>query len=646
MNTNDTVTTPITLNKLEKSPLNARRTGGGDGIGELKASIESHGLMHNLVVTDAGDGTYLVIDGGRRLEALRILRAEGTLPADHAVACQIVSEEHAVEMSLAANIVRLAMHPADQYEIFAELIEQGSTADKVALRFGIDVRHVLKMMTLGRVAPKLRQAFRDDELSLQCLMAFTVTDDHKRQLKVYNSLQGWQKDDPAHIRACLTEKMIDAGSKLAAFVGIDAYTAAGGSTRADLFNEDVYLENPAILHKLANAKLNALRQELEADDWGWIEVTPDRDWNFINKCSRIQPLLIEVPQELLEFKEGLEAELEEIGQALDDTESDALIEHQEAIQRQLDEAEQKIASFVGFDPEMKKLAGCCISLNQNGTPFIDKGLVKPEHKKQLACLQRQDDAGGEPAAAEVSKDRMPESLRRDLAGYRLQIAQVEMARHPAIALDLLAFHAASSLLSHATPADGPDVHFRQAQLAVLVQNDVTAAGDALKAIEATLPQEWAAHRTENARFAAFRSLSDADKQSILAYCVAMTLQPRLAPDADAKATAYDDALSLTEGNVAAYWRPTTANYFRRVTRDQLLAIGREVLGDAWSQSRSKDKKSELADQLERAFANPDKAGRPPVQVEKLTRWLPARMEFGAIAPAAKPAKAKKSRKAA
>ncbi|MCE9566003.1 MAG: hypothetical protein K8U57_28600 [Planctomycetes bacterium] len=52
-------------------------------------------------------------------------------------------------------------------------------------------------------------------MTLECLMAFTVTDDHRRQRKVYQSLQGWQKDDPSVIRAALTEKMLEAGSKLA-----------------------------------------------------------------------------------------------------------------------------------------------------------------------------------------------------------------------------------------------------------------------------------------------------------------------------------------------------------------------------------------------------------------------------------------------
>src|SRR5260370_596672 len=105
----------IAVTKLEKSPDKARRTTPQIGMEELIASLLAQGLMQNLVVTDAGDGSFRVIAGGRRLEAIRSLQSEDKLPEDLAVPCQIVADEHGLEMSLAENTVRLAMHPADEF---------------------------------------------------------------------------------------------------------------------------------------------------------------------------------------------------------------------------------------------------------------------------------------------------------------------------------------------------------------------------------------------------------------------------------------------------------------------------------------------------------------------------------------------------
>ena len=74
--------TMIEVNKLEKSPLNARRTAAKGASEEMKASILAHGLMQNLVVTAGGDGR---IPGDRRRPpprgAPRSCRRKASCPA-------------------------------------------------------------------------------------------------------------------------------------------------------------------------------------------------------------------------------------------------------------------------------------------------------------------------------------------------------------------------------------------------------------------------------------------------------------------------------------------------------------------------------------------------------------------------------------
>ena len=224
------------------------------------------------------------------------------------------------------------------------------------------------------------------------------------------------------------------------------------------------------------------------------------------------------------------------------------------------------------------------------------------------------------------------------------MAQVEIAGHPAIALDLLAFKAASQMLDDEHVFDGADVQFRRPRSYAGSQVEDTPAALALAALEKALPSTWRKGKSEAARFEAFRSLPQADKLKLLAYAVALTLQPKLAPGEGDEVTAYDAALAATEGSVAAYWRPGKDSFLGRISRDQLLLIARDIFGEAWAQPFAKEKKAALVEALARAFSDPEQPGRTKQQVEKLRTWLPAGMAFSIAKPT--PSKGKKARKAA
>jgi hypothetical protein len=189
------------------------------------------------------------------------------------------------------------------------------------------------------------------------------------------------------------------------------------------------------------------------------------------------------------------------------------------------------------------------------------------------------------------------------------------------------------------------VVFKRPKLNPVRATEVAVAADAFAEIAKSLSVDWLKPRSEHARFEAFRSLPETAKLNLLAYCVAITLKPRLAPATDAEASAYDAALSMTDGSVAAYWRPTKDNMLARLNRGQLLAVGRDVLGEMWAQASGDVKKALLVDQLDRAFSDPEKNGRTAQQAEKLRSWLPSGMSFH-FAINRKPAKAKKAKKAA
>ena len=106
----------------------------------------------------------------------------------------MVSEGDEEEASLAENVVREQLHPADQFEAFKRLVEErGFGADEIAARFGVTPQVVRQRMRLGSVSPKLMQVYRDGGLTLEQMMAFAITDDHPRQEQVYDALS-WNKE--------------------------------------------------------------------------------------------------------------------------------------------------------------------------------------------------------------------------------------------------------------------------------------------------------------------------------------------------------------------------------------------------------------------------------------------------------------------
>ena len=636
----------IEIKHLERSPLNVRKTDSHAAMEELKASIVAHGLMQNLVVIPAKKGKYHVIAGGRRLEAIQTLVSEGKLKGGD-VTCQVVDPATAIEMSLAENTIRVAMHPADEFEAFAALIDQGLTAAQVAVRFGTSERHVLQRMKLARVAPKLLAAYRAEEVTFDALMAFSITDDHKKQLAVWKSLEGWQQNNARHIRSKLTDTMTDSDDGTVKFVGLEVYKVAGGKIRADLFSDVVYLENTDLLDSLASDKLEAEVEKLRAEGWGWVEIENEESIPAY-RCGRIESKPLDAPEDLLAGKQMLEDEIRDIDEAIeatwdsDDAEEEGRLDAKRSeVQERLNEIEQKLEAYAAFDPDEKKAAGCLVSIDSDGELEVVRGLVKPQDRRAVT-------GGSADDLAETKKEKpeFSQSLVADLKAYRTQVAQAEIALHPDIAFDLLVFHVACGVIDHIAPSEGLDVHFRQSFPRPSVEKDGLAT-KRLEAVEEGLPLAWMKEEGEDVRFAAFRRLDDADKKRILAYCTALTLKPALASEGEFP-KAYEVALSLTGANVAEYWRPTKDNYLSRVTKDQLLDTGRQVMlgGEQWASSRANEKKASLVTALHEAFAR----SHLPDTIDKLKNWLPKGMAFRAVAeesqPVEAPTKGRKSKQAA
>ena len=286
------MTEHIPLNKLVLSPRNVRKTNGEEDIEGLADSIHSKGLLQNLVVSEGKKGgktagKYEVDAGGRRWRALKLNAKQGRIPANWPVPCVIVPRDDAQEASLAENLQKIAMNPADEVEAFATIVagyeEDGKIADEAARiancarRFGRTERYVRQRLRLADLAPEILDALRDGEITIAAAEAYASHPDHKMQLQTFKKqAEHWNEDlrhHPRQIRDALEGKAYALDNWLVKYVGLDAYKAEGGRIEADLFfgeGEREMLLDTAIVNKLARAKASAEAQKMAQKD-GWLD---------------------------------------------------------------------------------------------------------------------------------------------------------------------------------------------------------------------------------------------------------------------------------------------------------------------------------------------------------------------------------------
>ena len=384
----------VPLRNLAPSDRNARTTAApAEAARELEASLEAHGLLENLVVRAAGDGkTFHVIGGGRRLRALRALanRRRSRFQATTPIPCRVIADDAIdEEISAAENLVRVNMHPVDQFTAFQKLLERGLSAREIANRFGLTARTVRRRLRLGGVAPEILSAARENHLTLELLEAFAATPDRARQLDVWNKMQGHTGYAPTAgwIRNELQQGLLSAASALVRFVGLKAYKAAGGTVEEDLFaaedERSVLICDVKLLSELATKKLRRASRKL-GDGWRWIDTVLEAPWDVTRQFGRVKGRP-EPPTDndsarlakLTEEIDRLKQEVYALGDAPDNAAARdrlaAQIEQRETRARAVD---KEMHSRESYSAELMACSGCIVTIGDLGELVIHRGLVR------------------------------------------------------------------------------------------------------------------------------------------------------------------------------------------------------------------------------------------------------------------------------
>ncbi|AOI82894.1 ParB/RepB/Spo0J family partition protein [Burkholderia cepacia] len=611
--TKNLILVPLSQLLPRRSKRNVRTT-PRQSIPELAASIARVGLLQNLIVIPAADGEqYEVVAGDRRLTALKLLAKRRRIAADYDVPCLLVADASARTVSLAENVQREAMHPADQFAAFAALVKEGRPIEDIAADFGVSPLVVQRRLRLANVSPRLLSDYRVGAATLEQLMALTITDDHAAQEAAYYGAPEWQRGASA-LRDRLTEREITATHPLVHFVGLDAYTQAGGGIRRDLFAEGdagTYLTGAARLETLVRGKLDAQAEDVHAEGWAWVEAVPhmshaDRQTFHNAPRHRREPTAREARRiaSLQNRLDKLDAELEEAYGAEDEGRTEALEPRREQVAEELQAIEE---SLQGYAPDVRAVAGAIVTLDREGEAVIHRGLLREAEAKALRTLEklRQSFSAGEGVNGEAGDEdaeapkaaSLSDRLAQRLSAYRTAALQIEVARHPQVALAALVHGMVQAVLQPHTYGDGlplsvslkvrdrleamaPDVPESPAAVALRELQEV--AGEALPQDSAEL-------------FAALQAKSQDELVRLLAVCVASTVDvvtPRATQQPGAELA---EAVGL---DMAAWWKPTAEGYFRHIAKTAILDAVNQY-APAHVTRLSKLKKADIASEAER-----------------------------------------------
>ena len=613
----------IPLSQLRPSSRNVRKSGGAS-IPELASSIARVGLLQNLTVTAASDGEhYEVVAGKRRLAALKLLAKRRKLAKTHDVPCLLVPDASARTVSLTENVQREAMHPAEQFEAFAALVAEGRPVEDIAADFGVTPLVVQRRLKLANVSPRLLADYRADAVTLDQLMALAITDDHTAQEAAFYDAPQWQRS-PQALREHLTEREIDATrDALARFVGIEAYEAAGGGVRRDLFSDDtrgVFLSDAALLDSLARDKLAAAADSARAEGWAWVETVPRitsaelhgfqrarRDRRTPNKTEAKRIAKLQARQQAIDDRLNAD-DAEDIAEE----EASALYEESDKLGAKLDTIEQ---SLLVFAPEVLTMAGAIVAVDHAGEVITHRGLLREGEAKALRAQERQSmQSGGDgEGAAQPTAPGISEKLARRLSAHRTAALQAEVARHPQVALVAVVHRLAlrvvvdgyrsddSPINISASPQDGldafaPDV----AQSPALI-----GLREVRRAWAVRLPSD------PDALFAELLAFPPQELLSLLAVCVAATVGAVTPREDTLPATALAQAVGL---DMHPWWTPTAEGYFAHVSKAKAIEAV-QVFAPEHAARLAKLKKNDLASEAERLAVG--------------TGWLPVMLQAAA-----------------
>ena len=613
----------IPVSQLVASPRNVRAKSADKGdVPGLAAMILAQDLLQALSVVEVKakgkskkPPVYEVDAGERRRCALNLLVEQGKISPDFEVLCNIIDPSRGREVSLAEN-TRQAMHPADEMQAFADLIAEGKTEAQIATIFGCRPLTVKRRLALIAAAPELIEEFRKDNITQEQLQALILNPDHTKQLEVWRSAgHEWDRKPAALQRAMTEEEVSTLTDPVAAFVGVEAFEAAGGIVRRDLFTEEAghgYIQDKALLDKLAIGLLEPTCEALRAEGWAWVEARTlctqdDLRGSFVVSRKAYRTA---TPQEQSELdridarQKKVRDDMDALNDA-DDYDEDKYSELDEEDDKLTEEREGLVQTMQVWGEEVKAHGGCIVTIKKGDVPSIQihGGLVRREDFAKMQAAIVADGSGDKnngfefagQAQSKQPKAEFSEGLTKRLTAHKTAALRVMVANNVQVALATLAHNLVQNVFgrtSYGVRRSAMKITATSSQFAVRDSAEDMQESKAWTEMEAIIGAwERRLPQDQTALMGWLLGLPILELQALIAVCSAMTIDC-----IQARPAAHDgDLLARAVGlDMNDWWQATPESYFNHVSKAKMKLAVAEAMSEGAAETLEKLKKAEAA----------------------------------------------------
>jgi ParB family transcriptional regulator, chromosome partitioning protein len=272
----------IPLDRLSVSKANMRAGKKPPDIADILPSIIKRGVISPVFIRpNCNPGHFEIVAGKRRyyasLEAARQGKDDVTLPC---ITLGEGDDADALEISMIENMLRQAPDQVTQWESYTRLVKEGRSVEDIAATFALTELQVKRILALGNLLPRIREAFRAEEIDAPTVKHLTLAT--KAQQKAWLAL--FEDKDGYAPRGSQLKAWLFGGASISTSLALFDLADFDGPIVKDMFEEDGYFADADQFWTAQSAEIERRKAAYLEDGWSSVEIIPPgshfNDWQY------------------------------------------------------------------------------------------------------------------------------------------------------------------------------------------------------------------------------------------------------------------------------------------------------------------------------------------------------------------------------